>query len=65
LGINQNTRKHEYALDFDFSQEDVSFADALNVIADLHAQEYAMFIWSLGEKAKKHLGPSTLKQQGE
>jgi uncharacterized protein (TIGR04255 family) len=64
LGINPNARAREYVLDFDFSQEDVPFSEALKVASELHEQEYAMFIWALGEKAKGYLGPSTLNKRG-
>lgn len=64
VGVNPTTRKYEYVLDFDFSQEDVALASTLDTLQCLHEQEFALFSWSLGEKAKEHLGPSTIKQRG-
>lgn len=60
VGISEQTRRQEYVLDFDFFAEDVPVAETSVVARELHAHEYAMFSWALGEKAKAQLGPSTL-----
>lgn len=51
----------EYFLDFDFYREDVAVSDTIDTVRKLHELEFSMFVWSLGEKAKQELGPSTLK----
>lgn len=62
LAINQDSRKREYFLDFDFSQEDVAISDTLEVVDVLHENEFSMFTWALGSTAKEYLGPSALKK---
>jgi uncharacterized protein (TIGR04255 family) len=57
--IQAGEQAREYMLDFDFFKEDVAVVDALSVVKELHELEHAMFDWSLGPKAKEHLGPST------
>ncbi len=52
----------EYTLDFDFSSEDVTIDNTLDVVQNLHDQEHSLFEWALGPKAKLHLGPSDLKE---
>lgn len=51
----------EYVLDFDFYREDVPVSETISTVQKLHELEFSMFTWSLGPKAKAHLGPSTLK----
>lgn len=51
----------QYSLDFDFSCEDVPFAETLDIVQKLHDQEFSMFQWALGPAAKTHLGHSTLQ----
>lgn len=53
---------NEYILDLDFFKEEVAVADTQSVVHQLHELEFALFRWTLGEKAKAHLGPSDLKQ---
>ena len=62
LGTDPQAGRREYILDFDFYREDVTIPETLSIVRELHDQEYAMFAWSLGDKAKEHLGPSTLKE---
>jgi uncharacterized protein (TIGR04255 family) len=62
LDTNPQAGRREYVLDFDFYREDVTIPETLSIVRQLHEQEYAMFAWSLGDKAKEHLGPSTLKE---
>jgi len=62
LGTDPQAGRREYILDFDFYREDVTIPETLSIVRQLHDQEYAMFAWSLGDKAKEHLGPSTLKK---
>ena len=62
LGIDPQAGRPAYILDFDFYREDVTIPETLSIVRQLHDQEYAMFAWSLGDKAKQHLGPSTLKK---
>jgi uncharacterized protein (TIGR04255 family) len=62
LDTNPQAGRREYVLDFDFYREDVTIPETLSIVRQLHDQEYAMFAWSLGDKAKEHLGPSTLKE---
>jgi uncharacterized protein (TIGR04255 family) len=62
LDTNPQAGRREYILDFDFYREDVTIPETVSVVRQLHDQEYAMFAWSLGDKAKEHLGPSTLKK---
>jgi len=57
--VQPGTQPREYLLDFDFFKEDVAVADTLAVVKKLHELEFSMFHWSLGPKAKEHLGPST------
>jgi hypothetical protein len=33
----------------------------VSTVRTLHDLEFSMFVWTLGPKAKEHLGPSTLK----
>lgn len=61
LRIEKQTMQPEYVLDFDFFREDVTVAETIEVVRNLHEQEFSMFSWALGEQAKAHLGPSTLK----
>lgn len=63
LGINARTGIREYALDFDFFGEDVPYSDVIDAARKLHEHEFAMFSWSLGNKAKSLLGPSTLQDR--
>lgn len=51
--------RSEYVLDFDFFREDVPVAETLATVQKLHELEFSMFAWSLGPKAKEHLGPTT------
>jgi uncharacterized protein (TIGR04255 family) len=48
----------EYMLDFDFFREDVAISESMDVVNQLHREEFNMFAWSLGPKGKEHLGPS-------
>ena len=61
VSVEPTDGKREYVLDFDFFREDVGVAEALTVVRRLHDLEFAMFVWSLGDAAKSHLGPSNLK----
>lgn len=58
------TGKENYILDYDFFCEEVPVSETLDVVGKLHQQEFSMFSGALGERAKKYLGPSTLKDQG-
>ncbi len=62
LSTDSKAGEREYVLDFDFYCEDVTISETLGIVRQLHEQEFAMFAWSLGDKAKEHLGPSTLKK---
>lgn len=47
----------EYILDFDFYAEDVDVVDAIARLRDFHEESYCFFDWSLGPKARDHMGP--------
>lgn len=64
LSLDPKNQQQEYVLDFDFFCEDVEVADTMEVARSLHEQEFAMFSWAIGDRAKGHLGPSTLSKQG-
>jgi uncharacterized protein (TIGR04255 family) len=59
-GLNPDMRRdrREYILDYDFYCEDVGVRDTMTILNSLKDLEFAMFIWSLGERAREHLGPS-------
>jgi uncharacterized protein (TIGR04255 family) len=57
--VQPGSPAREYLLDFDFFKEDVAIVETLSVAKKLHELEFSMFHWSLGPKAKEHLGPST------
>jgi len=59
VGNNPETNSQEYILDFDFFCEDMQFDETLNTIDSLHKLEFSMFSWTLGEKARSYLGPSS------
>jgi len=59
IQVQPGSVPREYLLDFDFFKEDVAVGETLPVVKKLHELEYSMFDWSLGPKAKEHLGPST------
>ena len=63
LASNPEGGKKEYILDFDFYREDVLVADTVKTVRELHDLEFSMFVWSLGPKAREHLGPSTAKAE--
>ncbi len=44
-----------YGLDFDFYCENVEVKQAMPVIKALHARQFEMFVWSLGDAAKEKL----------
>jgi uncharacterized protein (TIGR04255 family) len=44
-----------YALDFDFYREEVGVEDALTTVERLHALEFSLFSWTLGDKARTYL----------
>jgi uncharacterized protein (TIGR04255 family) len=60
VGVQEGTGKLEYALDFDFFGEDIPVTEALSVARKLHANQFAMFMWSLGDKGKEFLTESKL-----
>lgn len=64
IAINPQAGGKEYVLDFDFYREDVTVAETVATVRKLHELEFSMFVWSLGPKAKEHLGPSTLRRGG-
>lgn len=55
----QNTR--EYVVDFDFSQESVPVAETLKLLESFHSQGFGLFIWTLGDRARKYLGKAKAK----
>lgn len=55
--------KDHYVLDYDFFHEEVSVREAMDVVDRLHEEEYSMFSYALGERAKGYLGPSTLRDR--
>jgi uncharacterized protein (TIGR04255 family) len=61
LAIQPGSTKCEYVLDFDLYKEEVPVAETVPVVRKLHALEFSLFRWSLGEKALAKLGPSDLK----
>jgi uncharacterized protein (TIGR04255 family) len=61
LATNPQVGGQEYLLDFDFYREDVPVSETVSTVRTLHDLEFSMFVWTLGPKAKEHLGPSTLK----
>lgn len=63
LGVNPQNGQREYILDFDFFREDVAVTETTDVVRRLHDLEFAMFTWALGQRAKAHLGPSTLDER--
>ena len=60
IGTNPQTAQLEYVLDLDFGQDDIPIDETAATARRLHDHEYSMFTWALGERAKQHLGPSTL-----
>lgn len=54
-----------YLLDFDMYSEDVAASRVLDVVKDLHALEFNLFMWSLGPAAQEYLGTSTLGKGSE
>jgi uncharacterized protein (TIGR04255 family) len=54
-GISKDGEKIGYGLDFDFYAEDVEVKDTMQVVRTLHEREYDLFMWAIGEKAKKAL----------
>jgi uncharacterized protein (TIGR04255 family) len=64
-GLNASTGKSEYVLDFDFYHDNVIVSDTIDILNKLHSQEFSMFSWAIGDKAKNYLGPSTLLKAGE
>ncbi|MBN1610021.1 MAG: TIGR04255 family protein [Polyangiaceae bacterium] len=57
LALRPDSSERDYVLDF--YKQDVPVAAALDVVNELHALEFSMFCWSLGDAARRHLGPST------
>ena len=58
MGGGADSRKG-YVLDFDFYREEVGVADAMATVRRLHDLEFALFAWSLGDKARVFLNPPT------
>lgn len=52
-----------YSLDFDFSSEDVSLDKTIEMVQELHDQEFSLFQWALGPKAKAFLGESDIRER--
>lgn len=62
-GTNADTKPSDavYMIDLDFFREEVAVGDAMTTLRQLHEREFALFDWSLGPKAKEHLGNSDLE----
>jgi len=58
LGDLPQGKGRVYVLDFDLFKEDVPVDEAVPLLHKLHAHEYSMFSWAIGDKARAHLGPS-------
>lgn len=56
LGMDAKTGRPQYFLDYDFFVEDVPVDQALATVRKLHDAEHDLFRWSLGAKARQHLG---------
>jgi uncharacterized protein (TIGR04255 family) len=54
-GLGDEDGKRVYILDFDFFAEDVEVKGAMDAIGRLHTRQYDMFMWCLGDEAKRHL----------
>jgi len=50
-----SARRKEYVIDMDFFAQDVEVGDAASVIDTLHKQEFELFSWTLGAKAREYL----------
>lgn len=61
IGTDPAQGGNRYMLDLDFFREDVDASEVVPTVRALHADLYALFSWSLGDAARSHLGPSTLK----
>lgn len=59
LAANASTRRKEYVIDMDFSAQDVDVGEAMSVIETLHKQEFELFSWTLGAKAREYLEAPT------
>jgi uncharacterized protein (TIGR04255 family) len=60
MGLDATEGRSKYVLDLDFYREDVEPNEVLSTLRGLHDDLFALFSWSLGDKARAHLGPSTL-----
>ena len=58
--INNET---SYTLDFDFFKEDVPVTESMSLLKVMHDQEFSMFTWALGKKAKAQLSDSKVKNK--
>ena len=63
VGYHPVSHKPEYYLDLDFSRDNVEMNDVLTTLDTLHRNQFAMFMWALGPRAKEYLGPSVLKEE--
>jgi len=52
----EGSGKREYVLDFDFYQEDVEAAQVGDLIEAFNRECFALFSWSIGDKAREFLG---------
>ncbi len=59
VGMPDGVNARGYALDLDFSENDVSVEDAVSVAEKLHRYQFSMFMWALGDKAKTYLSESS------
>jgi len=61
IGVNNATRAREYVLDIDMFAEGVLVTALPEILDQLHADEFKLFLWTLGPAAYQAMGPATSK----
>jgi len=64
LAGEASTRRKEYVIDMDFFTQDVEVGQAVSVVETLHKQEFELFSWTLGAKAREYLAAPAKTNRG-